>query len=84
MKPAALLPSPDQAVLPIEKSSDVEYIVSCQAHPALVKKGESDVRFVPFNFFLSKWVHLWTDQRVPGRCLVAARSQGSLSETLPR
>ncbi len=25
--------------------------MTCQAHPALVKKGESDVRFVPFNFF---------------------------------
>ncbi len=28
------------------------YIVTCQAHPVLVKKGESNVRFVPFKIFI--------------------------------
>ena len=27
------------------------YIVTCQAHPVLVKKGESNMRFVPFKIF---------------------------------
>ena len=64
-------------------------IVTCQAHPVLVKKGESNVRFVPFKtFYLGGYlvclglVHLWTDQRIPGP--VSCRCPGGSLETLPR
>ena len=64
------------------------YIVTCQAHPVLVKKGESNVRFVLFKF-LSRWlpnllvglVHLWMDQRIPGP--VSCRCRGGSLETPP-
>ena len=63
-----------------------------EAHPALVKQ----VAYLPvfFQFLVvcqsvyanhvSGLVHLFTDYRVNGPCLVAARSQGSSLETPPR
>ena len=67
---------------PSQKEKKCNHIVTCQAHPALVKRGQWSV--CVFQFWLSCPVHLLTDQRIPGPCLVAARSQGGLLETPPR
>ncbi len=56
------------------------YIVTCQAHPALVKKANQMCgSFLLIFFYL---VHLWTDQRIPGP--VSCRCPSGSLETPPR
>ncbi len=61
------------------------YIVTCQAHPVLVKKANQ----VCGSFLAPQvggspvgLVHLWTDQRIPGP--MSCRCLSGLLETLPR
>ncbi len=54
------------------------HIVTCQAHPALVKRVQQSVRIFQFLVFYHQ-VNLV--QRIPDPCLVAAWSQDGLLET---
>ena len=47
-----LLSLPSTSVVKVRKIYIIyKHIVTCQAHPVLVKKGESEMRFVPFKIF---------------------------------
>ena len=58
------------------------YIVTCQAHPVLVKKANQMCGLFLLKNFIQVIIHLWTDQRIPGP--VSCRCPNGLLETPPR